>query len=125
MARKPRLFSCWAPLFYFALLPSVGFDWSPATNKSAIGGATIGLFSGAVVGAKSGFGRVMISIFNVQLAPLAERDFATLLGVIGGGILGAFFLALLSGILQMLFVRPENAAPVEDSEASNSRADTA
>ena len=67
----------------------------------------------------------MISIFNVQLAPLAERDFAALLGVIGGGILGAFFLALLIGILQMLFVRPENAAAVEDTEASDSRADTA
>lgn len=67
----------------------------------------------------------MISIFNVQLAPLAERDFAALLGVIGGGILGAFFLALLSGILQMLCLQPENAAAVEDSEASDLRADTA
>jgi len=95
---------------------------SPATNKSAIGAATIGLFSGAVVGAKSGFGRVMISIFNPDLL---ERNFGTLFGGIGGGILGAFFLALLSGILQMLFVRPENAAAVEDSEASDSRGDTA
>jgi hypothetical protein len=92
------------------------------TNKFGILGATIGLFSGAVVGVKIGFGRVMISIFNPDLP---ERDFVTSFGAIGGGILGAFFLALLSGILQMLFVRPEKAAPVEDSEASDSRGDTA
>ena len=89
---------------------------TPTTNSSAILGAIIGLFLGGVVGVKIGFGRVMISIFNPDLP---ERDFGTSFGAIGGGILGAFFLALLSGILQMLFVRPENAAAVEDSEASD------
>ena len=93
---------------------------TPTTNKFAISGATIGLFLGGVVGAQTGFGRVMISIFNPDFP---ERDIGTSFGAIGGGILGAFFLALLSGILQMLFVRPENAAPVEDSEASDSRGD--
>jgi hypothetical protein len=89
---------------------------TPTTNSSAILGAIIGLFLGGVVGVKTGFGRVMISVFNPDLP---ERDFGTSFGAIGGGILGAFFLALLSGILQMLFVRPDNAAAVEDSKASD------
>jgi len=79
------------------------------TNNFAILGAIVGLFLGGVVGVKTGFGRVMISILNPDLP---ERDFGTSFGAIGGGMLGAFFLALLSGILQMLFVRHENAAPV-------------
>jgi len=39
------------------------------------------------VGARSGFGRVMISIFNPELP---EQDFGALFGAVGGGILGAF-----------------------------------
>ena len=89
---------------------------TPTTNSSAILGAIMGLFLGGVVGVKTGFGRVMISVFNPDLP---ERDFGTSFGAIGGGILGAFFLALMSRILQMLFVRTENAAAVEDSEASD------
>ena len=65
------------------------------TNELGILGATIGLFSGGMVGEKIGFGRVMISIFNPDLP---ERDFVTSFGAIGGGILNAFFLALLRGI---------------------------
>lgn len=95
---------------------------TPTTNEFGILGATIGLFSGVVVGVKTGFGRVMICIFNPDLP---ERDFSTSLGAIGGGTLGAFFLALRSGILQILFVGPENAVLIEDSEASDSRGHTA
>ncbi len=97
---------------------------TPPMNISAIQilGSLIGLFLGGVVGARIGFGRVMISIFNPDLP---ERDFGTSFGAIGGGILGAFFLTLLSGILQMLIVRLEKVAPVGDSEGSNSRGDTA
>ena len=94
----------------------VGSRKTPATNSSAILGALIGLFLGGFVGARVGFGRVMISVFNPDLP---EQDFGTLFGAIGGGILGAFFLALLSGILHMLIVRPEKVAPVEDSNDSS------
>ena len=69
------------------------------TNEREILGATIGLFSGGVVGEKTGFGRVMISIGNPDLP---ERDFVTSFGAIGDGILNAFFLASLRGILQVL-----------------------
>ena len=90
----------------------VGTRKMPTTNFSAILGALIGLFLGGFVGARFGFGRVMISVFNPDLP---EQDFGTFFGAIGGSILGAFFLALLSGILHMLIFRPEKDAPVDDS----------
>ena len=92
------------------------------TNISAILGSLVGLFLGGFVGVRLGFGRVMISIFNPDLP---ERDFGTLFGAIGGGLLGAFFLGLLSGILQMSIVRFEKAVPVEDSKDSRSRGGSA
>jgi hypothetical protein len=97
---------------------------TPTTNTSAILGALIGLFIGGIVGARSDLGRVVISVFNPDLP---EQDFGTSFGAIGGGILGAFFLALVSGLLRMLIVRPEKAVPVESSEDSvpDSRGDTA
>jgi uncharacterized SAM-binding protein YcdF (DUF218 family) len=96
---------------------------TPTTNNFAILGALIGLFLGGFFGARIGFGRVMISVLNPDLP---ERDFGTLFGSIGGGILGAFFLALLCGTLQMLIVRSKRVEPVEDSQESlpNSRGDT-
>ena len=93
-----------------------------ATNNSAILGAMLGLFLGAVIGERSGFGLVMFSIFHPDLP---ERDFGTELGAIGGGLLGAFFLASLCGILQILIVRPEKVVTVADSKDSRSRGDSA
>ena len=95
---------------------------TPPTNISAILGALLGLFLGGFVGARIGFGRVMISILNPDLP---EQDSGTSFGAIGGGILGAFFLALLSGMLQILIIRPEKVVPIADLEDSNSRGDTA
>ena len=95
---------------------------TPPTNISAILGALVGLFLGGFVGARLEFGRVMISIFN---SDLSERDFGTSFGTIGGGLLGAFFLGLLSGRLQMSIVGSAKAVPVEDSKDSRSRGDSA
>ena len=92
------------------------------TNISAILGSLVGLFLGCFIGVRLEFGRVMISIFNPDLP---ERDFGTLFGAIGGGLLGAFFLGLLSGILQMSIVRSAKAVPVADSKDSRSRGDSA
>lgn len=92
------------------------------TNISAILGSLVGLFLGCFIGVRLEFGRVMISIFNPDLP---ERDFGTLFGAIGGGLLGAFFLGLLSGILQILIVRSEKAVSVEDSKDSRSRGGSA
>lgn len=52
----------------------------------AIGGCLVGMISGGVVGAYSGFGRVMIALFNPDLP---YRDFGASFGAIGGGFLGA------------------------------------
>ena len=92
------------------------------TNISAILGSLVGLFLGCFIGVRLEFGRVMISIFNPDLP---ERDFGTLFGAIGGGLLGAFFLGLLSGILQISIVRSEKAVSVEDSKDSRSRGGSA
>ena len=93
-----------------------------ATNNSAILGALLGVFLGGGIGARSGFGLVMFSIFNPDLP---ERDFGTGFGAIGGGLLGAFFLASLFGILQISIVRPEKVVPVADSRDSRLRGDSA
>ena len=88
---------------------------TPTTKKSAIFGAFAGLFLGGMVGAKSGFGRVMISIFNPELP---VQDFGASFGGMGGGILGAFVLALLFGNLQLLAAGRGSVVPSEDSQAS-------
>ena len=95
----------------------------PTKNTAAIFAAILGLFLGGFVGAQIGFGRVMISIFNPDLP---EQDFSALFGAVGGGLLGAFFFALLSGTLQSLVVRPNNATQPEDCRESlpNSHGDT-
>ena len=86
-----------------------------ATNATAIIGALIGLLIGGFVGANFGLGPVMISILNPDLP---YQDFDTLFGAVGGSILGAFFLALLSGAVQTSIMRAKQAARVEDSEES-------
>ena len=58
------------------------------TDHDAIAGAFVGTICGGLVGAYSGFGRVMISIFNPDLP---ERDWGTFFGATGGIFLGALF----------------------------------
>lgn len=82
----------------------------PSTNKFAIVGAVIGLLFGGVIGANCGFGRVVIAVFNPELM---EQDFGMTLGAIGGGILGAFVLAFLFGIVQLLAVRKKQSSTQE------------
>ncbi len=82
----------------------------PSTNKFAIVGAVIGLFFGGVIGANCGFGRVVIAVFNPELM---EQDFGMTFGAIGGGILGAFVLAFLFGIVQLLAVRKKQSSTQE------------
>ena len=96
---------------------------TPKTNAFAILGALIGLSLGSALGARSGFGEVMISIFNPDLP---QQDYGTVFGAVGGGILGAFLLALLSGSL-LLLRRTKKVGTVERIEASSpdSRGDTA
>ena len=60
---------------------------------------------------RMGFGHTMISLFNPDLS---ERDFRASFGTIGGGIRGAFLLALIIGILQTVIVRPQKTVSVED-----------
>ncbi|MCP4169743.1 MAG: hypothetical protein GY758_03100 [Fuerstiella sp.] len=84
------------------------------TNKFVNLGAFMGLFLGGTFGAKSGFGGAMISIFNPEL-PIQE--FGALLGALGGGVLGAFVLALLCGSLQALTsARAQDVAGKHDVE---------
>ena len=52
----------------------------------ASGGCLVGMISGGVIGAYSGFGRVMIALFNPDLP---YRDFGVLFGVFGGVFPGA------------------------------------
>ena len=95
-----------------ALRSALRDEWkTPKTNTLAILGALIGLFLGGFVGASFGFGRVMIAIFNPHLP---EQDFGTIFGSIGGGFLGAFFLALVGGILQRLFVQRNEDVPAKN-----------
>ncbi len=92
------------------------------TNHYAMVGAVIGLFLGGLVGVRSGFGRFMISIFNPDLP---ERDFGLEFGAIGGGLVGAFLVALLGGILQIVIARSEKGVTAADSGDEGSRGDIA
>ena len=52
----------------------------------------------------------MIAVFNPELM---EQDFGMTFGAIGGGILGAFVLAFLFGIVQLLAVRKKQSSTQE------------
>lgn len=86
----------------------------PATNQAAMLGSLIGLFAGGLAGARSGFGRVMISIFNPGLP---ERDFGTCFGAIGGGLLGAFLFAILGAVVERVVRRTPKAPAIPAGDA--------
>ena len=90
---------------------------TPRTNIPAIAGAVLGLLLGGLVGAFSGFGKKMIAVFNPDLP---HQDFEISFGAIGGGILGAFLIALLGGILQKPSVEDKNSTPDEDDKTQTS-----
>lgn len=86
-----------------ALLGLVGFSavavvhraWkidACVTDHLAIVGALLGAICGGVIGALSGLGGPLISIFNPDLP---ERDVGTFFDASGGIVLGAFFGACL------------------------------
>lgn len=102
-------------LFTFAVgWLRLGTRNTQTTNRYAILCALTGLVLGGVIGAKSGFGLVMISIFNPELM---VQDFGVPLGAMGGGILGAFILVLLFGTLQYLAAGRGSVVRSEDSKA--------
>ena len=85
---------------------------APTTNKHVIFGALISLILGGVVGAASGFGSVLITIFTPELM---VQDFGASLGAMVGGILGAFILALLFGTLPLFAAGHRSAVRSENS----------
>jgi hypothetical protein len=85
---------------------------------SAIAGALLGAALGGVVGVYSGFGSIMISIFNPDLM---ERDFGASFGAIGGIFLGAFLGACLGSVgLQFLRRRQTSATKMSTINRSES-----
>ena len=88
----------------------------PSTQKPVMLGALLGLFLGGLVGAQLGLGQVVASIFNPELV---EPEILTSLGAVYGGLLGAFLLALLTGVLQMVMSSRQAVAPLEGSENAN------
>ena len=72
---------------------------SPWTMILLIVVTVVGMVLGMIVGANSGFGKLLISWFNPGLP---EEGFKTLFGGIGGGLLGAFFSALAAGLVHWL-----------------------
>lgn len=89
----------------FSLVSALHRAWKidvSTTNYGAILGAMLGAICGGFVGALSGFGRLMISIFN---SDLPERDFRIFFGAIGGVFLGALFGACLVSAIAPLFRR--------------------
>ena len=117
-----------APLFVGAvgaLLGFVGFfavsavhrAWkidASKTNYLAIVGALLGALCGGVIGALSGLGRLMISVFNPDLP---ERDFGAFFGAIGGVVLGALFGACLVSAIAPLLRRRK--PPHEETAGNN------
>lgn len=81
-----------------------------APDFSALAGAFAGLMLGGVAGAFSGFGRIVIAIFNPDLP---EQDFGESFGAIGGGLLGAFFLAIAGGVLRQWLRRSQTHIPAD------------
>ncbi|MDB4756332.1 hypothetical protein OAG56_03085 [Mariniblastus sp.] len=100
-----------------ALLGLVGFFAVSAVHKAykldtsktdhvAIIGSMLGAICGGVIGAFSGFGRLLISIFNPDLM---ERDWGAFFGGIGGICLGAFLGACLVSAITPLLRRRKTA----------------
>ncbi|MEE3367802.1 MAG: hypothetical protein VX346_00520 [Planctomycetota bacterium] len=70
-----------------------------ATDYAGLGGALAGAVAGGMIGRQSGFGRLMITVFNPQLPP---QDFAAPFGMLGGIVIGAFVgAALASGLYRI------------------------
>ena len=90
------------------------------TNYVPILGAMLGAICGGLVGALSGFGRLMISIFN---SDLPERDFRTFFGAIGGvflgALLGACLVSAIPSLLRRRKTRHEDAARHNHGEANS------
>lgn len=79
----------------FAAVSAVHRAWKTDTSQTdylAIIGALLGAIGGGVIGAISGFGRLMIAVFNPDLP---ESDWGAFFGAAGGIVLGAFFGACL------------------------------
>ena len=70
------------------------------THVAAMIGAPVGAVVGGVIGAFSGFGRIMIAIFNPDLM---EQDFGMSFGTIGGVFLGALIGVCLAALTVRLF----------------------
>ncbi len=87
--------------------------YAPRTNIPAIAGAVLGLLLGGFAGAFSGFGKKMIAVFNPDLP---HQDFEIPFGAMGGGILGAFLIALLGGMLQKPSLEDDNSRPDEEAK---------
>lgn len=81
-----------------------------ATNFSALAGAFTGLIFGGFFGAFSGFGRIVIAILNPELP---ERDFGRSFGATGGGLLGAFFLAIAGSVLRQWLIPSQTCIPAD------------
>ena len=88
----------------------------PVTHVPVIVGGVLGLFLGGLVGAPLGLGPVVASIFNPKLV---EPETLSSLGAMYGALLGAFLLALLGGVLQMVMASRQAVAPLEGSENAN------
>lgn len=76
---------------------------SPSTDKSAVLFALMGMVLGGSVGARFGFGRLVIQVFNPELM---VQDYGVSLGTTGGGILGAFVFVLLLVVVRYFAVEP-------------------
>jgi len=107
----------------FAAISAVHRTWkvdASTTDYLAILGALLGAICGGVIGALSGFGGLMISIFNQDLP---ERDFGAFFGATGGIILGALSGACLVSAIAPLFRRrtaPHRETPGDDHIERNS-----
>ena len=82
---------------------------SPPTNTFALLGGVAGLVAGGLIGGNADFGNWLFACFNPD-TPLESQ--AILVGAVGGGLAGAFCLALVGGITQLLISRSkQNESP--------------
>ena len=72
---------------------------SPSTDRSAVLFALMGFVLGGSIGARFGFGHLVIQVFNPELM---VQDYGVSLGATGGGILGAIIFVLLLVIVRYL-----------------------